>query len=230
MIKQAVVLVGGKGTRLFPITYEIPKPLLPVKGKPILQHQLELLEDFGIEHVVLALGYKADMIMDFVKRYNPAFDVDFSIEKEPLGTGGALKNALELLDEHFFVLNGDILAEINLVEMGKEHLSKDVLATIALAKVDDVSSFGVVAMDESGLIFGFVEKPKPSEAPSNLVNAGIYAMEKSSIELLPDGFSMVEKDLFPKLAQQKKLAGYVVNGRWIDIGTWERYARAIMEW
>jgi NDP-sugar pyrophosphorylase family protein len=233
--KNAIILAGGKGTRLRPLTYEIPKPLVPIKGKPVLFHVIEELKRNGIENVIIAAGYKAESIMNAIGNgENFGMNISYSIENKPLGTGGALKKACELVDEFpILVINGDNLFHMNLSSFFEFHtslrLSSKILATIALTTVEDTTGYGIVEL-EGNRIKKFYEKPQ-KKPKSKLINTGIYIAEKELIDLIPKNkFFIIEKQLFEKLAEQNMLAGYIFNGPWYPTDTFERYEIAIKKW
>lgn len=225
-ISQAFVLAGGKGQRLRPLTDSVPKPLVQVAGKPILQYNIELLGRHGVSEAILGTGHLHSKIEEFFgdgKKFG--VHITYSAEKEPLGTGGALLAAAEKLDSRFFMLNGDNIADFHLTQMGREHIANRALGTIALTPVQDVSGFGVARV-EGKKITEFVEKPAASEAPSNLVNAGTYVLEKEALEFLPQGFSLIEKTVFPALARRRALFAHIHRGSWFTTDTFERLGRA----
>lgn len=228
---KAIILAGGLGTRLRPLTYEIPKPLIPVHGKPLVEHLIDLFKKYGIKDIILAVGYKADMIkkqMHNGSRMN--VNLSYIVEDEPLGTAGCLNLLKNQLTETFAMTNGDELKDFNVAEMIKFHKRLGGLATIALLKVDDPSKYGVAKLN-GNKILDFVEKPKKEEAPSNFINSGFYILEPEIIKLIKDKkFAMMEKDIFPILAKKGKLFGYKFKGQWFDTGTFERYEKALMEW
>jgi len=230
-VKTAFIIAGGEGTRLRPLTYEIPKPLIPVHGKPLLEHTLELLRSHGIDDVIISLGYKADKIQDYFgngSRYGMKFT--YVVEKEKLGTAGPLRLAKEYLKSSFLVIWADVLAQIDLGDFIRSHRENDGLITIALTSVEDVSSFGVVSL-KGNKIVGFVEKPKKEEAPSNLINAGLAICEPEVIKYLPrQKYAMFEKDIYPQLAEKGMIFGYPFEGQWFDTGTHEAYERVLKEW
>jgi len=230
-ITKAFVLAGGEGTRLKPYTDNVPKCLLPINKKPLLEHLISHLREQGVKEVILSVGHMSDKLISYFGdggRLGVA--IKYVVEDEKLGTAGPLRLAKEHLTEPFLMMNGDILSRVNLNEMYSLFLSSNVLGTIALITVDDPSRFGVVQL-EGQIIKRFVEKPKKEEAPSNLVNAGIYILDPKVIDFVPkSGFSMIERDVFPKLAENGKLSGYVYNGEWYDIGTIESYAQVCKEW
>jgi mannose-1-phosphate guanylyltransferase len=235
--KKAIILAGGKGTRLYPITKEIPKPLLPIKKKPIINYLIELFQNYGIKDIAVLIS--KDFKEDFKwweKRYynsveglekNP--EIKLIEETKPLGTFGGLYFLKEWIgNDLFFLTNGDELKKINLVEMNQFHQEIKVPATIALIKVSDPEHYGV-AICENNKIDKFLEKPQ--NPPSQYVNSGIYLLSPEIFNYHSGPqFAMIEKDLFPKLAQEKKLAGFKFEGKWMDCGNWERYEKALNEW
>ncbi len=227
---KAVLLVGGKGTRLKPLTDKTPKALLEVHKKAVTEHIFDLLKKHGIRDIVLCVGHLKDKIKDyFGDGSNFGVNIAYVEEDEPLGTAGPLKLAKKYLKGSFIVSNGDELKNINIPRMFRLHKRKDALATLALTTVEDPSHYGVARLDGSRII-EFVEKPKKEDAPSNLINAGFYIMEPEVIDMIPDGFSMLEQDVFPKLAKLGRLRGFPFAGQWFDIGTIERYKLAEKQW
>lgn len=225
-IEQAFVLAGGKGERLRPLTDSVPKPLVEVNGTPILEYTIRLLARHGVQEVILATGYMHEKLeAHFGSGEGFGLSIVYSVEKEPLGTGGALKEAEAMLDETFFMFNGDNIADFDLSAMAKLHLSEKAMATIALAEVDDVSGFGVARVN-GGKITEFVEKPQNTGPHGRLVNAGAYVIEKSAVKMLPDGFSLIERAMFPQLAQNGKLSAYVHKGLWLTTDTFKRLKAA----
>ena len=225
---KAVLLVGGKGTRLKPLTDKIPKALLKVQGKAVTEHIFDLLKKYGIRDVILCVGYLKEKIKDYFgdgSRFG--MNIVYVEEDGPLGTAGPLKLAKKYFKESFIVSNGDELKSINIPRMFRLHRRKGALGTIALTTVEDPSHYGVARLDGSRII-EFVEKPL--HPPSNLINAGFYILEPEIIEMIPDGFSMLEKDIFPKLAKMSRLRGFPFAGQWFDIGTIERYKLAEKNW
>lgn len=227
--KKALILAGGRGTRLSPITHEIPKPLIPVQGKPLLEHTFDLLKKFGITDVIISVGYKKEKIKEQIGN-GKAFGVNVTYveEEEPLGTAGPVKLAAPYLTESFIVANADELKNIEIKDMYRFHKANKAVATIALTTVEDPSKYGVVIL-RGNKITEFLEKPK-GESPSNLINAGFYIMEPEIIKYIPSGHAMFETDVFPKLVKDGKLYGYSFGGQWFDTGTLERYEKAIKEW
>ncbi|MBI4894873.1 MAG: NTP transferase domain-containing protein [Candidatus Aenigmarchaeota archaeon] len=228
-LSKAIILCGGKGTRFRPITYEIPKALIPVHGKPIISHILDLFKKYQIMEIYLSVGYLKDRVKE---RFGDGSKLGFSIkyveEDEPLGTAGFLRLVSDI-DSDFIVSNGDELKDINIEEMYKIHRENNALVTIALTTVSDPSAYGVAKLD-GNKILDFVEKPKKGEEPSNLINAGFYIISPEVMKMIPKGFAMFEKDVFPKIAKMGRLYGYMFGGQWFDIGTPERYEIALKKW
>lgn len=226
MKTAAFILCGGKGIRLRPLTYEIPKVMIPINGKPILEYNIELMKKHGINNIVLATGYLGHVIYDyFGNGGNFGVNIKHNEEKTPLGTGGALRFAKDHLKETFVMCNGDELKDINLKEMFELHKRTGALITIALTEVDDPSSFGVARLD-GNKILEFVEKPNKEEAPSNLINAGLYIIEPSVIELIPDGEVSIERQTFPLIAKKGRLFGFPFKGKWFPTDDAERLEKA----
>lgn len=227
---KAVILAGGKATRLYPVTYEIPKPLLPVKRKPIINYLVDLFLEQGIKEIAVLIN--KDFEEDFKwweKRYYPKQKILLSKESKPLGTFGGLDYLKGWLSKSdFFLTNGDELKKLNLQEMIRFHEQAPGIATIALVKVPDPQDYGVVIC-RNGIVKEFLEKPKNS--PTKYINSGLYLLSKEIFKYHPGPkFSMIETDFFPKLAKEKKLAGFKFQGKWMDTGTFERYSKALKYW
>jgi mannose-1-phosphate guanylyltransferase len=224
---KAVILVGGPGTRLRPLTNNCPKPIVPVLNRPFLEHTLAHLRQSGIDDVILAMSYLPDAIREYFgdgERFG--MQLTYCIEKEPLGTAGAVKNAAPYLDRPFIVLNGDdVFLEMNIDEVYAFHREKEAKATIFLTKVENPSAFGVVETDENYKVLRFIEKPPPGTTTSNLINAGGYVLEPEVLEYIPAAqHYMFEKGLFPRLLQEgEPVYGYPYHGYWLDVGTPEKY-------
>jgi mannose-1-phosphate guanylyltransferase len=231
MPPKAFILAGGKGTRLRPITYEIPKPLVPLQGKPILEHVIDLMRMYDVRDIILSIGYLGEKIKEyFHDEKRLGVKISFIEEQEELGTGGPLRLAKGYLKDTFVMVNGDNLINIDLHKMYQAHCENRATATIALTTVDDPSSYGVAVL-EGNKIVKFIEKPKKEEAPSKLINTGLYILEPSVVDMVPEeGFSLIEKDVFPRIAEKGELYGYLFSGQWFDTGTPERYERALREW
>ena len=228
MANTVFLLVGGLGTRLGELTKEVPKPMLKIKGVPILELQLNWYKSFGVKKAVLGVGYKSNVIQDYFKDVDMGMELIFSEEKERMGTAGALKLAEDYLPEEFFFANGDLLMSFNLLDMINQHHETKAVITTGLKRVDgDLSRFGTVEMQ--GLrIKRFVEKT--SNPPSNLIHAGISLMKKEVLEMIPKRKCSIEREIYPKLAEQGKQFGYILNGAWIDIGVPEDLKAAEKVW
>lgn len=228
---KAIILLGGRGTRLLPLTINTPKPLISLFNCPFIIYQIGLLKKYGISEVILSLGYLSKRIKDFLKsRKEWGISIKYVIEKEPLGTAGAIKNAEDLLKkEAFLVLNGDIITDINLKHFISFYHKKSARAIIALAVVDDPTSYGLVKIDKKRKIEQFLEKPSWAEASGcKTINAGVYMFTPDILSYIPPrrNFS-IERELFPVLLQRgERFFGYVTKDYWLDIGTLEKYKQA----
>lgn len=226
---KAVILAGGKGTRLYPITYEIPKPLLSINKKPIINHLVDLFLAHDIKDVTVMISRDfQDEFSWWKKRYYPRNKITLFAEQKPLGTFGGLWHLKDKFKGDFFLTNGDELKKIDLKKMFDFHQKREEPATIALVRVPNPQDYGVVITNR-GRVKEFLEKPK--NPPSNYINSGLYLLNEEIFNYHPGPkFAMVEKDLFPKLAAEGKLAGFKFRGRWTDTGTWERYEAAVKKW
>lgn len=224
---QALILAGGEGTRLRPLTLTVPKPVVPILDRPHLVHMADWLRKFGVDDIVLACGHMADGIKEVCgEGASLGTRIRYVEEPEPRGTGGAVKEAEALLEDRFLVLNGDILADLDLAPLIAHHERSGAAATIGLIPVDDPSAYGVVVTQDDGSVEAFIEKPKREEAPTNLINAGVYVMEKSVLEgITPEANVSIERETFPALTGNG-LHALEVDGYWLDIGTPERYLQA----
>ncbi len=226
---QAIVLVGGEGTRLRPLTFGTPKPMVPIMNVPFLALTLERLYDAGICDVILPAGYMPQAITEyFGDGSRLKMKITYVIEDEPLGTAGAIKNVQQYIDGPFFVLNGDILTSLDLQAMIAYHKQKRGLGVLHLIKVEDPSAFGCVVHDETGRISAFVEKPPKGSEPTNEINAGTYLLEPEVLDAIPPARNVsIERETFPKLlADGKPLYAYTTNDYWIDLGRPENYLSA----
>src|SRR3989344_1333374 len=232
---RGVILAGGSGTRLYPVTLEMPKPLLTVKRKPILNHLLGFFAKHGVDEAVILINKNhTEDFQWWQKRYESELGgkIELAVEHEPLGTFGGLKLISEKLTEPFILSNGDELKDFDLSALIAAHKANPAkpMATIALVKVEKPSDYGVPVMDGDA-IKEFLEKP--ANPPSDFVSSGIYILEPAALKYADwsKGFLMIEKDIFPKIAADGKLAGYKMqNARWYDCGTFERWEKAIREW
>ncbi len=216
---QVVVLAGGFGTRLRPWTYEIPKPILPMLDKTLLEHVVEVVPSDKVDEVVVAGGYKVDDIEAYFKEVDVPYDVRIVKETEPLGTGGALGNCRDVVSGQFVCLNGDIISSLDM-QVGLDLQQRNGgIGTLALWEVEDPTRFGIVGLDDEQRITQFKEKPAPEEVFSNLINAGSYLFEDEIFEYIPMGRSSLEREVFPVLAEERKLNGFSFDGYFIDAGT-----------
>ncbi|MEA3442836.1 MAG: NDP-sugar synthase [Chloroflexota bacterium] len=225
---KAVILVGGKGTRLYPITCDTPKAMVPILNKPFLEYQIRYLKKYGVEDIILAMGYLPEPIQNYFGDGSEfGVHIVYLVEERPLGTAGAVKNAETLLGEPFFALNGDVLTGIDLAAMVKRHREIRPRATIALTPVEDPTIYGVVETDANGMVKRFVEKPSLQEVTTNMINAGIYILEPEILTRIPKStFFMFEHDIFPSLLEEDEpISSYPSDAYWIDIGTPEKYLR-----
>ena len=229
-LRKALVMAGGFGSRMKELTKKTPKPMLQLRGAPILDYSIELCRLHGIDEISISIFYHGEQIK---QHYNDGsrhgIKISYVEEPEPLGTAGALKLHKKWLDEPFMMCNADELKDIDLHDMFRQHVQTGAAATIALTQVEDPSQYGVVEM-EGDKITRFVEKPQKGDAPSNLINAGLYIINPEVIGIIPPGFCMMEKEIFPKLAEQGKLYGFIFSGQWFDTGTPERLLYAERFW
>ncbi len=223
---RAVILAGGEGTRLRPLTLDTPKPVVPVVDRPFLRYQIDLLREAGIRDVVFSIAYKPDRVRS-VFGDGAAFGsrIIYAVEETPLGTGGAVKNAEPHLDSLTVVLNGDVLTDVDLGAVIAAHRAARAAATLVLAPVHNPSAYGLVETDSEGRVLRFIEKPKPSEITTNTINAGIYVLETSTLDLMAPATTLsIERSFFPALISRgDRVMAYVHRGYWIDIGTPEKY-------
>jgi len=227
---DAVILLGGLGTRLRPYTLSTPKPLLPLCNTPLINYQFLLLEKYGIRRVILCLSYQYKKFYDYFKSSFLAsrFEIIFHIENTPLGTGGALGSIKRYIKNLSVIFNGDILTDIDLDKLIKLHVRKNADITIALTRVNDPTSYGLVIFDKMGHIRQFIEKPSWEEVTTNTVNAGVYVFSPSMYDSIPENKHIsLEREVFPELlGKNKRIFGYVFNSYWIDIGSPEKYFQA----
>ena len=215
-IHQAVLLVGGRGTRMWPLTATVPKGLIPVAGVPFVDLQIRQLALAGIDEVFLAVGRSQLEAWEAFAEQRPG--VRLVVEDQPLDTAGPVRAALDDLDASFMVLNGDVFVEADLTAY-LSVVRPEAKATLGLIEVDDTSAYGVVVLDDAGVVDRFVEKPPAHLAPAKTVNAGIYVMTRSALEIYAAGTLSFEQVVFPSLAAERSLHGVVMQGRWLDIGT-----------
>jgi mannose-1-phosphate guanylyltransferase len=228
---QALILAGGEGTRLRPLTSTIPKPVVPLVDRPFIVYMLEWLRGHGVHEAILSCGFMAEGVRAVLGDGSGlGITLKYVEEPKPLGTGGALKYAEELLEERFFMLNGDVLTDIDLTAQLRQHEQTGARATLALVAVDDPSAYGLVRQRPDGAVTEFVEKPQEDEIDSGLINAGAYILERDVLaDMAPAGTRIsIERDVFPKLVAHG-LYGYEASGYWLDIGTPQRYSQATFE-
>ena len=221
---QALILAGGEGTRLRPLTTTVPKPVVPLVDRPFIAFMLGWLERHGVDDVVMSCGHMASGVRN-VLGDGSAFGtrLRYVEEPQPMGTGGALKYAESLLDDRFLMVNGDVLTDIDLTAQIAQHERTGARATLALTPVEDPSAYGLVRTRDGGEVTEFVEKPAPDQIDTRNISAGAYVLERSVLELLEaDQPASIERDVFPRLVGQG-LYACVSEGYWLDIGTPERY-------
>ncbi len=229
---KGFILAAGEGTRLRPLTYEIPKPLLPVRKTPLINYLIELYLRNGIDDIKVGIQYPH--LEDFYKwkaTYYPGKKIELVVEPKPSGTFTPLVKSLDpaWFSEPIVVSNGDELKELNLKKMINWHKKKKALVTVGLVKVKNPQAYGVARIKKDKII-EFVEKPQ--NPPSSYINSGLYVMNPEIRKYYPQNaeFAMVETDFFPKLAEEGKLFGYKFRGKWMDVGTFERWEEAIKNW
>jgi mannose-1-phosphate guanylyltransferase len=228
---QALILAGGEGTRLRPLTSTVPKPVVPLVDRPLITFMLDWLRGHGVDDVVMSCGHLASGVRN-VLGDGSAYGIRLRYVEEPrpLGTGGALKYAETLLDERFFMLNGDVLTDLDLSAQLALHEERGAVATLALTPVEDPSSYGLVRTDGDGAVTEFVEKPAPDQIDTRNISAGAYVLEREQVlgMLEPDTPASIERDVFPHLVGQGLYAA-VADGYWLDVGTPERYLQGTFD-
>ena len=230
---EAVLLVGGQGTRLRPLTANTPKPMLPVAGSPVTEHQIARARDAGVTRVILGTSYRAEVFREhFGEGEHLGVELVYATEEVPLGTGGAIRNVASLLksgpDEPILVFNGDILTGVDLRHLLESHQQRDADVTLYLTQVDDPRAYGLVPTDSESRVTAFLEKPQtPEEIVTDQINAGCYVFRRSVIDAIPQGRPVsVERETFPELLESGALVyGVVDNGYWLDLGTPLAYVR-----
>ncbi|MBC8364713.1 MAG: NDP-sugar synthase [Actinobacteria bacterium] len=224
---RAVVLVGGFGTRLRPLTTDLPKQMLPILDQPMIEHVVGHLSAHGVDEVVLSLGFLPDAFSDvYPDSCCAGVPLHYAVEPEPLDTAGAIRFAAgdAGIDETFLVLNGDVITDLDVGELVGFHLASGAEGTISLTPVDDPSRYGVVPTDADGRVTGFIEKPPAAEAPCNWINAGTYVFEPSVLQRIEPGCRVsVEREVFPAMADAGTLFGFRSDCYWVDTGTPETY-------
>ena len=224
---KAILLAGGKGTRLRPLTIHTPKPIVPIFNRPFLHYQIDLLKQVPeIDEVILSLNYQPRRIEEiFGDGSDLGIKIRYVVEPAPLGTAGAIKYAGDHLTESVVVFNGDVLTAVDLAAVLRLHRERRAKATIVLTPVDNPSAYGLVETESDGSIRRFVEKPNPDEITTSNINAGIYVLEPDTLDRIPSNVSFsIERSYFPSLIERgEPFVGYVYAGYWIDIGTPEKY-------
>jgi mannose-1-phosphate guanylyltransferase len=232
MKTSAIILVGGEGTRLRPLTLDLPKPVVPVLDRPFLKFQLDLLRKAGIRDVVLCVAFRPEKIRNVLgDGQADGVRLSYVLEETPLGTGGAVKNAEASLPERVVVMNGDVLADMDLPAILSMHDETSAAATIVLHPVDNPSAYGLVEHDETGRVTRFVEKPKAEEITTNKINAGLYVLQTRTLSLMPKGVPYsIERGYFPSLiASGERVQAFTHAGYWIDIGTHQKYLQVHLD-
>ncbi len=234
---KAIILVGGEGTRLRPLTYTRPKPMLPVVGISILERKLEHMAQHGVTEAVLSLGYKPDAFIEaFPSGVAGGVTLHYAVEPSPLDTAGAIRfaaGAAGWLDETepIVVVNGDVLTELDLTAQLARHRESGAEATLALTQVEDPSAFGVVPTDADGRVLAFVEKPPRDEAPTDWINAGTYILNPSVFARIPEGRKVsIERETFPIIAAEGRLFAMHSPAYWLDAGTPQLFLQANTDW
>ena len=224
---KAVILAGGEGTRLRPLTLSVPKPVVPVVDRPFLRHQLDLLARVGIQEIVFSVAYQPERVQAvFGDGTSLGRRIHYAVEETPLGTGGAVKNAESHLDDTTVVFNGDVLTDVDLPAVVRAHRESGAKATLVLTPVPNPAAYGLVETDSSGRVQSFIEKPSdPSQITTDTINAGIYVLDTATLALMPAGENhSIERAFFPALLRRGDLVrAWIHRGYWIDIGTPEKY-------
>ena len=227
---KAVLLAGGFGTRLRPLTLHTPKPVVPIFDRPFLYHQIQLLRTLPeVDEVILSLNYRPEQIERVIGDGSAlGLPVRYMVEPEPLGTGGAIKYAAQGVEDTLIVFNGDVLTDADLPAMLRTHRENDANATIVLATVPNPDAYGLVETDERGRVGRFLEKPEPGQITCDTINAGLYVLEPDTFDRIPpDTNWSIERQYFPSLVERcETFMAYVHRGYWIDIGTPEKYLQA----
>jgi mannose-1-phosphate guanylyltransferase len=227
---QAVILVGGQGTRLRPITYDTPKALVPLRNRPFMGYMLDFLRSGGLDGAVLSLGYLPTPIQEYLAECDlDGFSVDYAVEDNALGTAGGIKNAQRYIrdGEPIVAVNGDVLSGLDLGRLIDKHEDSSALATITLTSVEDPTAYGLVEVDHDMVVHRFIEKPAADEVTTSLVNAGIYVLEPEVLEMIPpDQEVSIEREIFPELQAMGRLQAYISSSYWRDIGTPRSYLAA----
>ena len=225
---QAVILVGGEGTRLRPLTSTVPKPVVPLVDRPFIAYMLEWLKRHGVDDVIMSCGFKADSVREALGDGSAyGITLRFVEEPEPRGTAGALKYAEEFLAERFLMLNGDVLSDMDLTAQIAQHEATGATGTLALVPVADPSAYGLVRLHDDRAVKGFLEKPSADQIDTNLISAGAYVLDRSILELIePDRNVSIEREIWPQLVGNGLYGFPHDHAYWLDIGTPEMYLKA----
>jgi mannose-1-phosphate guanylyltransferase len=223
---QALILAGGEGTRLRPLTYTVPKPVLPLAGRPHIAYVIDWLVRHGVDDVIISCGFLADGMREALAEVEPGVAIRYAEEPDARGTAGAIRFAEEMLADRFLVLNGDVLCDLDLTALIEQHGSTGAEATIALYPVPDPTGYGLIHRHDDGEVTEFLEKPERDQIDTDEINAGAYLLERSVLDLIPpDTAVSIEREVFPRMIG-KGLYGIRLEGYWIDIGTPDRYLEA----
>jgi len=230
-VTQAIILACGKGLNMRPFTFEMPKGLFPVGGKPILEQIVDMLRKFEVREIILSVGHLGEKIKEhFGDGKKFGVNITYITEEKEIGTAGALRIVGKYIkSDSFLVIHGDILIDISLSDFISFHKEEDSIGTLALSSVVDPSSFGEVVM-QGTKITQFIEKPKKGKQTSQLVSCGLYLFNKEIFSYIPKQDPSLLEDIFPELAKKRQLSGFLFGGNWIDIGTPASYEKAIQEW
>jgi mannose-1-phosphate guanylyltransferase len=223
---QALILAGGEGTRLRPLTYTVPKPVLPLAGRPHIAYVIDWVVRHGVDDVIISCGHLADGVRAALAELESDLRIRYAEEPDARGTAGAIRFAEDMLAERFFVLNGDILCDLDLTAQVEQHSRTGARGTLALYPASDPTGYGLIHRQDDGEITEFLEKPDPHQIDTDEINAGAYLLERSVLdEIPPDRAVSIEREVFPRLVGAG-LYGIRLDGYWIDIGTPERYLEA----
>jgi mannose-1-phosphate guanylyltransferase len=223
---QALILAGGEGTRLRPLTYTIPKPVLPLVGRPHIAYLIDWLVGHGVDDVIISCGFLAEGMRRALAELEPGVQIRYAQEPDARGTAGAIRFAEDMLAERFLVLNGDVLCDLDLTALISQHERTGARATIALYPVEDPTGYGLVHRKDDGEITEFLEKPDPDQIDTDEINAGAYLLERSVLDWIPPDVAVsIEREVFPELIGDG-LYGIRLGGYWIDIGTPDRFLEA----
>jgi NDP-sugar pyrophosphorylase family protein len=225
--RTALILCGGLEARVRPSSFSTPKPLLPIGYQPLLEYQIQYLKRFEFDRIILAIGFLQEQIVRYLDERKLGIRLRYSFEKEPLDTGGAIKNAEALISSDFLALNGDVIfAGLDFDKLIYAHKKSNAAATLVLAKSSNAGRFGAVQLDADGRVVSFVEKPRRQQVGESWVNAGVYVIRPSVFGKIPKGRrTSLELDVFPKLMREGTISGYKHDGYWADVGTPEDYLR-----